>query len=286
MKKESACVLLFCVSVNAGVKGLIRPRLGCIVRGLAFCKFLDLAHLAHSFEGMSDLSIPSAVMPLRRLRWCDKLIALLSMRTGSMAVLLLSVAELGLAVEPPAKSDCEDPVGSVATIVPKLDSPLYRETKASLNWWIVESESGVLEDTTDGEIGPDDLVRIEHTANCTSTHQGEHLMEFCDAVREGDRIHLSLSGGMPAYDSSLSVTIDSDLKFRCSFSATGPAPANVTRWKITKKELRLRSRDFTPGHRLFGWISITFEELADADGQPKSYKIEGYIKPVIQHKGG
>jgi hypothetical protein len=107
-------------------------------------------------------------------------------------------------------------------------------------------------------------------------------MPFCDAVQDGEGIRLSLSGGMPAYASSLSITIDPSLAFRCDFSATYPAPTGSLRWKITKKELRLRDRDFTPGHRLHGWISVTFEET-DGAAQPKTYKIEGYIKPIIQH---
>lgn len=190
-----------------------------------------------------------------------------------------------IASDQPSKSACDDSVAAKATIVSKLDSPLFHEMKTSLNWWIVESESGAVEDTTDGEIGPADLVRNEHTASCTSTHQGEHLMEFCDAVRDGESIRLSLSGGMPAYASSLSVSIERSLAFRCDFSATYPALTPPLRWKITKKELRLRSRDMAPGHRVFGWISVTFEETEAVKGaQPKTYKIEGFIKPVIQHK--
>lgn len=190
-----------------------------------------------------------------------------------------------IASDQPSKSACDDSVAAKATIVSKLDSPLFHEMKTSLNWWIVESESGAVEDTTNGEIGPADLVRNEHTASCTSTHQGEHLMEFCDAVRDGESIRLSLSGGMPAYASSLSVSIEKSLAFRCDFSATCPALTPPLRWKITKKELRLRSRDMAPGHRVFGWISVTFEETEAVKGaQPKTYKIEGFIKPVIQHK--
>ncbi len=200
------------------------------------------------------------------------------------AVLMIFSAQL-IASDQPSKSACDDSVAAKATIVSKLDSPLFHEMKTSLNWWIVESESGAVEDTTDGEIGPADLVRNEHTASCTSTHQGEHLMEFCDAVRDGESIRLSLSGGMPAYASSLSVSIERSLAFRCDFSATYPALTPPLRWKITKKELRLRSRDMAPGHRVFGWISVTFEETEAVKGaQPKTYKIEGFIKPVIQHK--
>lgn len=67
------------------------------------------------------------------------------------------------------------------------------------------------------------------------------------------------------------------------FSATYPSPTGKLGWKITKKELRLKNRDFTTGQRLFAWISITFEEADDSGGEPKIYKIEGFIKPVIQH---
>ncbi len=207
------------------------------------------------------------------------------MRRSFIATLSMLLSAQLIAGDLPAKSACDDGVAATATIVPKMDSPLFHETKTSLNEWIVESESGVLEDTTDGEIGPGDLVRIEHTASCTSTHQGEHLMEFCDAVRDGEGIRLSLGGGMPAYASSLTISIEASLAFRCDFSAAYPAQTPPLRWKITKKELRLRGRDFTPGHRVFGWISVTFEEREVVEGaQPKTYKIEGYIKPFIQHK--
>jgi hypothetical protein len=144
----------------------------------------------------------------------------LAMRISIVATLSMIFSAQLIASDPPAKSACNDGVAATATIVPKLDSPLFHEAKTSLNWWIVESESGAVEDTTDGEIGPADLVRIEQTASCTSTHQGEHLMEFCDAVRDGEGIRLSLSGGMPAYASSLSVSIEASLAFHCHFSAT------------------------------------------------------------------
>lgn len=207
----------------------------------------------------------------------------LVMQRRIIATLSILLSGQLIAGDPPAKTTCDDGISASATIDAKLDSAFFHKLKTSFNWWIVESESGKIEDTTDGEIGPDDLVRIEQTASCTSTHQGEHLMEFCDAVREGDGIQLNLSGGLPAYDSSLSVTIQPDLAFLCDFSATYHSPTAPLRWKIIKKEFRLKSRDFSPGQRLYGWISIIFEET-DGIGKPKSYKIEGYIKPVIQHK--
>ncbi len=41
---------------------------------------------------------------------------------------------------------------------------------------------------------------------------------------------------------------------------------------------------FKPGTRLLGWLSVEFEEITTLKGKEtrRSYKIEGYVKPVIQ----
>lgn len=190
---------------------------------------------------------------------------------------------IGLAVDKAGAPACEDKIAAEAVVVPRLDSPLFHKTESSFKWHIVESESGGVEDTTDGKIDADDLLRLEHTANCTSTHQGEHAMEFCEAMRDGENILLSLDGGMPAYASSLRITLEPSLAFHCAFQAVYPSPTPALRWKITQKKLRLKSRDIKAGHRLHGWISVTFEESDGSANPPRRYKIEGYIKPVIQH---
>ena len=175
---------------------------------------------------------------------------------------------------------------ATATVAPKLDTPFYHKTETSYRWWIIEDESGHLEDTTDGSIDADDLLRIEHTANCVSSHQGDHIMTFCEAVATANGALLEFSGGSPAYTSSLSITIDPKLNYKCFFTATYPAPTNPLKWKITKKELRLKRSQLTGGSRLFGWLSISFAEIDSVSNLSKSYKIEGYFKPVFQHKPG
>lgn len=183
---------------------------------------------------------------------------------------------------PPAAS--EDLLVAKVEVVPKLDTRFFHQSQASYHWWIVEDDEGNLEDTTDGAIDADDLLRLEHTANLASTHQGEHSMEFCEATATTDGAVLTFAGGMPAYASSLTVDLDAKRSFKCSFAATYPGPSNPLRWKITKKELKLKSSDLTGGTRLYGWISVTFDEIDTVAGASKSYKIEGYFKPVLQHK--
>lgn len=205
--------------------------------------------------------------------------------TGAAFILALDVS---LAVEPSNALEassikrCEDNVFGVAAIDPKLESPFFKTTKTSYHWEIVEDDDGNLENTFGGQISAEDLLRIEHTANCTSSHQGEHAMEFCDAVATADGVNLTISGGMPAYASNISVAINSKLEFKCCFSAVYPGPAGPLNWRVTKKAMKLKSADLKSGKRLRGWISVEFEEMDDFSKETHAYKIEGYIKPVIQ----
>lgn len=197
-------------------------------------------------------------------------------------ICLVDVASAQTAAAPSVT--CEDSLVAKIEVTPKLDSAFYRQSQSSYHWWIVENEEGNLEDTADGVIDADDLLKLEHTANLVSTHQGEHLMEFCEATATTDGAVLIFAGGMPAYASSLTVDLGAKRNFKCSFSATYPGPTNPLRWRITKKELKLKSSDLTGGTRLHGWLSVSFDEIDTVTGASKSYKIEGYFKPVLQHK--
>ncbi len=181
---------------------------------------------------------------------------------------------------PPGR--CEDPVAAVATVSPELNCRFFKKTKTSYHWGIVEHDDGSIENTFGDKITSDDLVRVEHTADCTSSHQGNHMMEFCDAVTTKDGVKLCISGGMPAYASELNVTINNKLEYKCSFSAVYPGPTGTLRWNITGKSLKLKAAKLESGQRLRGWISVEFEEKSDNSAESRSYKIEGYFKPVIQ----
>ena len=176
---------------------------------------------------------------------------------------------------------CEDSIAGVAAVVPKLDCAFFKTTKTSHPWHIVEHE-GSLENTFGEGITAEDLLLIEHAAQCTSSHQGEHLMEFCDAVATKDGVKLAISGGMPAYASDLTVTIDAKLNFKCEFSAVYPDYSGPLQWRIIKKTLKLKSAKLDPRSRIYGWISVEFEERDNAAQKPRTFKIEGYFKPFIQ----
>lgn len=46
--------------------------------------------------------------------------------------------------------------------------------------------------------------------------------------------------------------------------------------------MKLKTAVGEPGSRLCGWISVEFDEIDDTSEAVRSYKIEGYFKPVIR----
>jgi hypothetical protein len=184
-----------------------------------------------------------------------------------------------------SNKDCVDDLIGRVIVDPNLDSSFFRTTQSSYPWHIVEHEDGSIEDTFGGEVSKKDLKKTQHTADCVSTHQGQHLMNFAEAENLGDKLIILLSGGMPAYASSLSITIEKGV-FTCKFEATYPGPLTRLNWRIKKKELRVKTNKFDSGSRLFAWLSVEFEESRMSQGKViwTPYKIEGFIKPIILSK--
>jgi hypothetical protein len=48
--------------------------------------------------------------------------------------------------------------------------------------------------------------------------------------------------------------------------------------------MKLKTSDFKKGKRLHGWLSVDFEEISTYMGEKsvRSYRIEGFIKPIIK----
>ncbi|WP_395732447.1 hypothetical protein [Prosthecobacter sp.] len=175
-----------------------------------------------------------------------------------------------------------------AAIDATLDSDFFRSKLSSYPWHIIEHDDGHLEDTISG--GPANrktVSKIEHTASCISTHQGEHFMSFCEATQRGQGVDLVITGGMPAYASILTLKIDALKQITCAFEASYPMtiPGEMLQWSITKKAFRMKNEGFKPEARLLGWLSVEFEEITSLHGKEtrRSHRIEGYVKPVIQH---
>jgi hypothetical protein len=181
---------------------------------------------------------------------------------------------------------CVDHVVAKALIEPKLDSDFFRSKESSYPFHIIEHEDGHLENTMGGKVSRKEATKIEHTAKCSSSHQGEHLMSYCDAQQSDGGLLLFVTGGLPAYASTLTLKIDKENNLKCWFEAVYPMtiPGEKLDWKITNKKFRMKSDDFKGGVRLLGWLSVEFEETCTIDGKVTrhTHKIEGYVKPIIR----
>ena len=183
----------------------------------------------------------------------------------------------------PVEPQCKDAQQARATINPKLDHAFFATIVRSYPWYVTDHGDGQLEDTLDGKVDPEDRIQVEHTANCISDHLGKHTMEFCDVSKDGQTTILRIWGGLPAYASSLTLKIAADLKVNCNFKASYPAPRTGIAWRITKKTIQLRNPNAKAGERLYGWLSVEFEERSEQEGRIvwTPHKIEGYIKPLM-----
>jgi len=143
---------------------------------------------------------------------------------------------------------CEDKLETVVEIDPELRSKFFNEVITSYPPHIVDN-NGKLEDTLDGVIDDEDRIELEHTAKCISDHQGKHEMSFCSA---------SMSDGTTTLV--------------------------ILSWRITKKTIRLKQREISDNARLYGYVSVEFEERSIKDGKIlwTPYKIEGFVKPVVK----
>jgi len=105
-------------------------------------------------------------------------------------------------------------------------------------------------------------------------------LSWAQLVRGG--VELTITSGEAPYPGKLFVRIGKDGTFKCSYSANYITPVSPLEWRFTKKSLTLRSDEFAGGKRLYGWLSVEFEEIDLKTGNKVPLKIEGFFKPVIQ----
>jgi hypothetical protein len=161
-------------------------------------------------------------------------------------VILITGASLGDEKISADKIECVDQIISKAIVDPALDSEFFRAKDSSYPSHIIEHEDGHLENTLGDRVSKADAIKIEYTANCRSTHQGEHLMSFCDAQLIDGVLLLEVTGGLPAYASTLTLSIDKNKKLECGFEASYPmsVPSEKLTWKITKKTFKMENDNF------------------------------------------
>lgn len=180
--------------------------------------------------------------------------------------------------------NCDDSIIKEILVDENLYSEFFDTSESSYPWYIIPNNDGTFDTFLDKKITKEDTFPIEHTSNCISTHQGEHIMHLCNAaLRAPDHLKLIIHGGLPAYASSLMIQIDGS-QFKCFFKAAYPTPIFNLRWRILSKEFKVKTKDLKKGKRLYAFVSVEFEETGTYQGKTtkEKYQIEGYLKPIIR----
>jgi hypothetical protein len=180
----------------------------------------------------------------------------------------------------------KDPVVEKVVIDAALNSDFFSSHKTSYPWYILRTEDGGFESTLNQPITREDRIPIEHTSNCVSTHQGEHVMDYCEAILKPGVLALEIHGGEPGYVSSLLVTIEGQY-YKFFFKAAYPMyDPHCLKWKIVSKKLKIKSAQFGRGKRVYAWISVVLDETTTGKvfNKSKRYTIEGYLKPVVKQQ--
>ena len=149
-------------------------------------------------------------------------------------------------------------------------------------WYIAVDDNGHFETALGYSIGKDDTVRLYHTANCVTNHQGEHHIRYCDARIHNDTIQLVFMPELPAYASSLTVFIHKN-NFRSDFQAVYPSyiPGEKLTWRTTKQKLILNNSGYKLDDLIMGYIEVEFIETAAIPRKKpvsNNYYFRGFFK--------
>jgi hypothetical protein len=153
--------------------------------------------------------------------------------------------------------------------------------------WYIVYENGVFENTFGETIEKSDTAHLFYTANCWTNHQGEHQIRYCQARYFNDTITLFFMPELPAYASSLTVSIVKN-DFWCDFTAVYPESRinqKLTR-TITNQKLILNYAFYKPGDMVKGYVEVTFTETSIVPNEmpvSQSCYFKGFFKTQLMN---
>ena len=158
-------------------------------------------------------------------------------------------------------------------------------------WYMILLPDGRFEKTLGNKpISSEDTIKLYHTANCITNHQGLHDVNYCVALIDNDSITLTFEPQLPAYASQLTVKIKNDL-FSSNFWTAYPdlRVDEIISWKTTKQKLILDKENYKLGGIIKGYIEVEFSEVSNMTlPQNKSnisnYFFRGFFKTQLTHK--
>ena len=155
-------------------------------------------------------------------------------------------------------------------------------------WYIVINDSDMsMENILNRPITKFDTVHQYHTALCSTNHQGEHSVNYCDAFLLNDTIKIVFPPELPAYFGGLSLLVFKK-SFQSRFFAVYPFPYLDLSWKIKMQKLILDKESYNLGDTIKGYIEVEFVEFMTRRFHKKAkikYYFKGYFKtPLLSNE--
>jgi hypothetical protein len=174
---------------------------------------------------------------------------------------------------------------SPVTIDPNFVDTLTFNSKWEYPWYIVVDDEGHFETALGDSINKSDTIHLYHTANCVTNHQGEHSIRYCDGKFVNDSVKLIFLPELPAYASSLCITIKNN-NFWCDFSAVYPQyiQGEKLSWTINTQKLIMDTASYNPGDTIKGYIEVNFTETSTIPNKKpnsRDFYFKGFFKTQL-----
>ena len=169
-----------------------------------------------------------------------------------------------------------------------LYDPFFESTEWGYPWWIIKHSDGHIENTMGGPTDENELPRLQHTAKCSTSHQFDHQINFCDATLLPDgTLELFIHDESASTSDSLRVLVK-DGQFTSQYWTFYPANKGDERliWTTTRQDLVLDKRAYNKGDELRGRIRFEclqeLTNLKDGGRFPKRITIQGVFRTQVE----
>lgn len=156
-------------------------------------------------------------------------------------------------------------------------------TKWNYPWYIVVNDKGQFENILGDAINGSDTIHLYHTAHCKTNHQGDHVINYCNAKIVEDTIKLIFQPKLPSYGGSLSVSIKDDM-FWCDFSANFPLTTDKKLWTVDSQKLVVDKEVYNVGDVIKGYIELNLTETSlvqNNDQKSVGFYFRGFFKTTL-----
>lgn len=127
----------------------------------------------------------------------------------------------------------------------------------------------------------DDASCADRKTECTTNHQGVHVLSYCLTYFYQDTLHIYFPPEYPAY------TLDAEIRVAGgmykAFISSIPFTSDETPfYEITGQKLLLNKAEFNVGDTLQGYVELEFKDISINNSQDEKLFFKGYIYKIVR----